>query len=100
MWLQPPFFSIVEWHLGHSFVLAEIQLAVSESSSHFFNHIFTSVQGAGWWSFNVHPKQKKWRQTHCTVGTIRRRSRCLTGQSTAYSQFGAGHHLRFSMSST
>ena len=28
MWLQPPFFSIVAWHLGHSFVLAWIQFAV------------------------------------------------------------------------
>jgi hypothetical protein len=48
MWLHPPFFSIVEPHLGHSFVLADIQLAVSESSSHFFNHFFTRLQGQGW----------------------------------------------------
>jgi hypothetical protein len=48
IWLQPPFFSIVETHLGHSFVLAEIQLAVSESSSHFLSHFFTNGQGAGW----------------------------------------------------
>jgi hypothetical protein len=47
MWLQPPFFSIVELHLGHSFVLADIQFAVSLSSSHFFNHFFTSAQGQG-----------------------------------------------------
>jgi hypothetical protein len=46
--LHPPFFSIVEWHLGHSFVLADIQFAVSESSSHFLSHFFTSAQGAGW----------------------------------------------------
>jgi hypothetical protein len=48
MWLQPPFFSIVEPHLGHSFVFAEIQFAVSESSSHFFSHFFTRLQGQGW----------------------------------------------------
>ena len=47
MWLQPPFFSIVLLHLGHSLVLAEIQLAVSESSAHFLSHLFTSSQGAG-----------------------------------------------------
>ena len=47
MWLQPPFFSMVELHLGHSLVLAEIQLAVSESSAHFFSHFLTSSHGAG-----------------------------------------------------
>jgi hypothetical protein len=47
MWLQPPFFSIVDAHFGHSFVLAEIQFAVSESSSHFLSQSFTSEQGAG-----------------------------------------------------
>jgi hypothetical protein len=48
MWLQPPFFSMVELHLGHSFVFADIQLAVSESSSHFLSHLFTNEHGAGW----------------------------------------------------
>jgi hypothetical protein len=48
MWLQPPFFSIVELHLGHSLVLAEIQFAVSLSSAHFFSHLFTNAHGQGW----------------------------------------------------
>jgi hypothetical protein len=47
MWLQPPFFSIVELHFGHSLVLADIQFAVSESSSHFLTHLLTSPHGAG-----------------------------------------------------
>lgn len=47
MWLHPPFFSMVEWHLGHSLVWADIQFAVSESSSHFFCHFLTSGQIAG-----------------------------------------------------
>jgi hypothetical protein len=48
MWLHPPFFSMVELHLGHSLVFAEIQFAVSESSAHFLNHFFTNSHGAGW----------------------------------------------------
>lgn len=53
MWLQPPFFSIVAWHFGHSYkqhektcktththtlVFTWIQLDVSLSSSHFIFH--------------------------------------------------------------
>ena len=45
--LHPPFFSIVEWHLVHSFVLAEIQLLVSESSLHFCNQRLTIGQQHG-----------------------------------------------------
>ena len=33
MWLQPPFFSIVARHFGHSLVLAAIQFDVSLSSA-------------------------------------------------------------------
>lgn len=40
IWLQPPSFSMVTLHFGHSFVLAAIQLDVSESSSHFLIHFF------------------------------------------------------------
>lgn len=40
IWLQPPFFSILTWHFGHSFVLAATQFAVSESSLHFLIHFF------------------------------------------------------------
>jgi hypothetical protein len=47
MWLHPPFFSMVEAHFGHSLVFADIQFAVSESSSHFLSHCLTSEQGAG-----------------------------------------------------
>ena len=47
MWLHPPFFSIVLWHLLHSFVLLLIQFAVSLSSSHFFSHIFATLQITG-----------------------------------------------------
>jgi hypothetical protein len=70
IWLQPPFFSMVELHFGHSFVFADIQLAVSESSSHFFIHFFTNAQGAGWWSSWVQPKQKARPQSQWTVGTV------------------------------
>ena len=38
MWLHPPSFSMVAPHFGHSLVLADIQLDVSESSSHFLIH--------------------------------------------------------------
>src|SRR5690606_10320108 len=97
--LQPPFFSMVLLHLGHSLVLAEIQLAVSESSAHFLSHFLTNSHGAGWWSLRAHPKQKRWPHRHATVGTIRSRSFFLTPHSTTSSQSGAGHHLRVSLSS-
>lgn len=45
--IQPPFFSVMLAHLGHSLVLAESQLLVSESSSHFFNHILVRAQMEG-----------------------------------------------------
>jgi hypothetical protein len=38
---------MVELHRGHSFVFADIQFAVSESSSHFLSHLLTSEHGAG-----------------------------------------------------
>src|SRR5579862_6292457 len=100
MWLHPPFFSIVEPHSGHSLVFADIQFAVSESSSHFFNHFLTREHGVGWCSLSVHPKQKLCEQAHWTEGTIWFKSRFLIPHSTAYSQLGAGHHFKFSLSST
>lgn len=47
MWLQPPLFSIVLWHLGHSLVLADIQLDVSESSAFFLSHRLSISQRTG-----------------------------------------------------
>ena len=47
--LQPPFFSIVDWHLVHSFVFACSQFAVSESSMHFFSHTLTTLHRTGLW---------------------------------------------------
>jgi hypothetical protein len=47
--LQPPFFSIVEWHLSHSFVFAEIQFDVSESSEHFLSQTLATLQTTGRW---------------------------------------------------
>ena len=91
---------MVELHFGHSLVLAEIQLAVSESSAHFLVHRLTSPHGAGWWSVAAQPKQKQWPHRQVTVGTILSRSFCLTPHSTAFSQSGAGHHLSASLSST
>jgi len=94
IWLHPPFFSMVEAHLEHSLVFALIQFAVSESSLHFLSHFLTSGQRQGWWSWRVQPKQKAWPQQHRTVGTIWSNAEGGTWHSTAYSQLGAGHHLR------
>jgi hypothetical protein len=59
-YLQPPFFSIVLWHCGHSFVLLLIQFAVSLSSRHFFNHIFATAHIIGLWSLSIgQPKQNQ-----------------------------------------
>ncbi len=81
-------------------VLAEIQLAVSESSSHFLSHLRTSPHGAGWWSLSEQPKHQSCPQKQRTVGTIWPSCLLRMAQSTAYSQLGAGHHLRLSLSST
>jgi hypothetical protein len=57
-YLQPPFFSIVLWHCGHSLVLDLIQLAVSLSSRHFLSHILATAQIRGRWSLSIgQPKQ-------------------------------------------
>lgn len=100
IWLQPPFFSIVASHLMHSFVCAEIQLAVSESSAHFFNQSFTKGQIQGWWSGREQPKQKTCPQAQVTVGTVSVSLDVATLHSTAYSQPGAGHQRRYGWSST
>lgn len=72
MWLHPPFFSIVLWHLLHSFVLLLIQFAVSLSSLHFCSHIFATAQMIGRWSASMgHPKQNTCAgSAHDTIGTI------------------------------
>ena len=60
---QNKWFSFVEkgltLHLGHSFVLALIQLEVSESSWHFFIHSLSSLQLAGSCHSYEHPKQNR-----------------------------------------
>src|SRR3569833_2506026 len=59
MWLHPPFFSMVELHLRHTIVLADIQLAVSESSAHFFSHFLTNTQNTNKRTQRLQPKQKR-----------------------------------------
>ncbi|KAJ8975508.1 hypothetical protein NQ317_010623 [Molorchus minor] len=66
MWLQPPSFSMVALHLGHSFVLAAIQLDVSESSSHFFCHFLSRAHLTGSCQFSPQAKQKTWLHLHAT----------------------------------
>ena len=45
--LQPPFFSIGVWHLGHFFVLALMYLAVSLSLLFFSSHACSCAQLSG-----------------------------------------------------
>ena len=72
MWLHPPFFSIVLWHLLHSFVLLLIQFAVSLSSLHFCSHIFATAQMTGRWSVSIgQPKQNTCVEVEqVTIGTV------------------------------
>ena len=87
MWLQPPSFSIVAPHVGHSLVLADIQFEVSESSSHFLIHFFIKWQRTGSCQFSEQAKQKVWPQRHLT-------GRASTWDTlTALGQLGAEHHL-------
>ena len=86
MWLQPPSFSMIAPHFGHSLVLAEIQLDVSESSSHFLIHFLIRWQRTGSCQFSEHAKQNEWPHRHLTglastVDTL-----------IALEQLGAGHH--------
>ena len=86
MWLQPPSFSITAPQVGHSLVLAEIQLDVSESSSHFLIHFLIKWQRTGSCQFSEHAKQNEWPHRHLTglastVDTL-----------IALEQLGAGHH--------
>lgn len=101
--LHPPFFSIVEWHLLHSFVFAEIQLLVSESSLHFLTHLLTIGQQHGRWSPSSrtwHPKQNTLPHAHWTVGMMVSSDRGATAHWIANSQLGAGHHRMRGLSST
>lgn len=66
MWLHPPSFSMVTLHLGHSFVLAAIQLDVSESSSHFLIHLRSRRHCTGSCHCSPHSKQKMWPHLHST----------------------------------
>lgn len=87
MWLQLPSFSIVTWHLGHSFVLAAIQLEVSLSSSHFLIHLFNHLHLTGSCQFSPYLKQN-WHPHF-------QRS-CLASEYwtfTTWWQSGAGHHF-------
>ena len=65
-----------------------IQLAFSESSTHFFFHFLTNLQLTGACQFSQHTKQNKCPQRHI-VGFVSKRS--LT--KIALEQLGAGHHF-------
>ena len=72
-------------HFGHSLVLAEIQLLVSLSSSHFLIHFLMRWHLTGSCQFSLQAKQKEWPQAHLTgLG-----STCCT--FTALLQSGLGH---------
>mmetsp|Transcript_26066 Transcript_26066/g.68396 ORF Transcript_26066/g.68396 Transcript_26066/m.68396 type:complete len:201 (+) Transcript_26066:1025-1627(+) len=91
MWLQPPFFSIVLRHLGHSFVFAAIQFVVSESSSFFLRHRLYSSHRTGEWGISLHAKQNSWPPVHRTG-----RGRCADAADeirTASSQSTPGQNL-------
>lgn len=66
MWLQPPSFSMVTLHFGHSFVFAAIQFDVSESSSHFLIHFFKNLHKTGSCQFSPHSKQNVWPHLQAT----------------------------------
>ena len=65
-WLHPPSFSIVALHFGHSFVLAWIQLYVSESSSHFFFHNLSKSHWTGSCHFEPQEEQSVSPHSHAT----------------------------------
>uniref|UniRef100_A0A6B0UUH3 Uncharacterized protein n=1 Tax=Ixodes ricinus TaxID=34613 RepID=A0A6B0UUH3_IXORI len=94
MWLQPPSFSIVTLHLGHSLVLAAIQLEVSLSSSHFFCHFLSRWHLTGSCQFSPQEKQKVWEQEQVTG--------CVSTYCTfiALLHSGWGHHRRSRLHST
>jgi hypothetical protein len=62
MWLQPWFFSMRVLQLGHFLVLARIQLAVSDSDTHFASHSLSCKQLMGLCASSPHLKQNGWLQ--------------------------------------
>lgn len=66
IWLQPPSFSIVTLHFGHSFVFAAIQFDVSESSSHFLSHFLSNRHCTGSCQFSPQSKQNVCPHLHTT----------------------------------
>ena len=64
-----------------------IQFVFSESSMHFFRHIFSSLHVAGACQFSEHLKQNDFPQSHVTDFSSSEFA------SIAFVQSGAGHHL-------
>ena len=87
MWLQPWFFSMRVLHFGQRFVLARIQLAVSDSFWHFSNQRATSSQLAGWCACSPHLKQNQLPQPAGAQRTLR----TPAPPSTTLVQPGLGH---------
>ena len=88
IWLQPPSFSMVALQVGHSLVFADIQLDVSESSSHFLIHFLIRWQRTGSCQFSEQAKQNLCPHRHVT-------GRDSTWDTLiALVQSGLGHHLK------
>ena len=100
IWLQPPFFSILVSHLGHSLVLVIIQLAVWSSilwalfPTQSLVHLRSKWYSMGSWFDCPHPKHICVPQTH--------RTSCapLTSTLKAWSQSALVHHRSKRMLST
>mmetsp|Transcript_9165 Transcript_9165/g.35860 ORF Transcript_9165/g.35860 Transcript_9165/m.35860 type:complete len:264 (-) Transcript_9165:449-1240(-) len=94
MCMHPWFFSIRTPHLGHRLVLTMIQLAVSDSSSHFSSHELSMEQETGRWAPRPQPRQNALPQlSHST-------SRPADTAWKALSQPEPGHQRRRRLCST
>ena len=102
--LQPPSFSIVLWHLLHSFVLLLIQLAVSESSRHFCVQSFETLQINGRWSSSIgHAKQNLcFSSPQFTIGMIvvSANFEAAAGHETVWVHSGYGQNLSLRLQET
>jgi hypothetical protein len=92
--LQPAFFSIGFWHLGHDLVLAAIQVTFSDSDANLLFHFTAVSQSHGTWDSWLHNMQNYIPHLQSTVGW-----NTEYDYSKQYSQFFCGHHLIFEFNS-
>lgn len=90
MWLQPWFFSIGLWHLGHGFVFAKIHVTFSDSLEFFKFHFAADAHDTDGCDSSKHCQHQRYLHPHVMkeVG----QSRVMTWTAESHPA-GFGHHF-------